>query len=96
MAIKNVPAQAPRIGIADMVDPTLHAGIKFCKSDCVALVGVNVAFQAAGEVDGVALLQLAVRRVDDETQPRDAVLRLYDLRFAFVGGQAQACQPLDD
>ncbi len=79
-----------------MVHPPLYAGIQFGEGDRAIFVGVNVALQTAREVHGIALLQLAMRRVDDETQPGDAVFCRCDLRFALVGGQAQACQPLDD
>jgi len=83
MAIKNVPAQSPRICIAYMVHPALYARIQFGEGDRAAFIGVDVVFQAAREVHGVALLEFAMRRVDDEAQPGDAILCLRDLRFAF-------------
>lgn len=77
---ENVAAQAPGISIAHMVGPALHAGVQFGEGDRAAFIQVNVALQPAREIHGIAPLQPAVCRVDDEAQPGDAIFCLRHLR----------------
>ena len=83
-----MPAQAPRIRIAHMVDPTLYAGIQLCKRDLPLLVGGDVALKTLCEFDDIARFQAAVRRVDDEAQPGNPHLYGYHLRGGLMHRQA--------
>ena len=87
-----MPTQPPGVGVTDVVDPALHAGIEFGKADLSAFVEVDIMLQAVGEVHGVAALESAVRGVNDEAEPGDTLLAARDLRLTFMRGQAQGCQ----
>lgn len=96
MVIEEMIAQSPRIGVAHMVDPSLHTGVQFSERNRVRLIEVDVALQPPPEVDGIAPLEQSVCWVDDETQPRNSMSRLCDLRFTFVDGQSQPRQAVHD
>ena len=61
---EHVPAQAPRIGIAHMVDPALHAGVELGEADLSLLPGAVALAEAAARLDDLAGLDPAMRRVD--------------------------------
>lgn len=55
MGSKDMSAQPPGIGVADVVNPALHAGIQFGKCDLPGGVQVEVMLQEAGKVHGVEI-----------------------------------------
>jgi len=83
-------AQAPGIRVADMIHPTLHAGVELGEADFAILpLGVTVC-ELAGGVNGFARLQQPVRRIDDEAQPGYPRGDGLHLCGTFVNGQTQA------
>ncbi len=74
---KHLLAQPPGVGIADVVDPALHAGIQLGGRAPIGLIRVQVTFQPAGELHCVAPLEQAVRRVHHKAQPGDAAPARY-------------------
>jgi hypothetical protein len=45
MSVKNMSAQSPCIGVTDMINPALYAGIQFRKRDFARLIQVDIVFQ---------------------------------------------------
>lgn len=91
-----MPTQPPGIGVTNVVDPALHAAIKFGEADLPAFVQIDVMLQTVGEVHRVATLETAVGWVDDKAEPWDTLIAAGDLRLAFMRGQAYRRQPFDD
>src|SRR5579872_820027 len=88
---EDVAAKPPRIAMAHMIDPTLHASIQFGKADVPGLVQIEILLQATREVDGVARFDPPPMRPDDPAQPGNALRHRHDLRPG-VNRQAQVCQ----
>lgn len=94
--VAYLPAQLPRIAVAQMIDPAIDAGIQFGEADMPRLVVVKALAQAAAEVDDVTPLNVAVVGVDDPAQPRNARPRGCHLRLRLMDRQPQPRQPIDD
>jgi hypothetical protein len=59
MPIKDVPTQSPGIGITDVVDPSLNAGVEFGKGDASALIEIKITLEPSGKVYHVSALHHA-------------------------------------
>jgi hypothetical protein len=60
MPIKDVPTQSPGIGITDVVDPSLNAGVEFGKGDASALIEIKITLEPSGKVYHISARQQAV------------------------------------
>lgn len=85
-------SQTHGVGVANVVDPAFDRGVEFGERDFSGAIFIPARVKAAGEFDHVARLDAAMRRVNDETQPGNAVRAGNDLRRRFVNGQPQGLQ----
>lgn len=76
--------QSPGVGITDVVDPALDAGVELSEGDVPVTPGVESLGEPLGGVNTFTALEKAVGGVDDEAEPGDAgggcpmVLRVAD------------------
>jgi hypothetical protein len=67
-----VVLQSPGVGIANVIDPAVNAGVEFREGDVPVAPGVEALGEPLGGVDGLTALETAVRGVDDKAEPGDA------------------------
>jgi hypothetical protein len=89
-------AQAPAVGVADVIDPALNAGVELREADRAGVIGGKPRAQPAVSGAHLACLDAAVGRVDDEAEPGNAGGHGQHLRPALVNDEAQGRQPLDN
>lgn len=82
---QHVLTQPPAIGIAYVIDPSLHAGIELSEADPPGLIGIQ-AFPEA--MTGLSGLQLSVVRIDDQAEPGNATVYRQYLGLGFMNNQA--------
>ncbi len=93
---QHVLAQAPGVGITNVIDPALHRGVEFGKADFIAAILIPTRAQAPCEFDDVARFDKAMGGINNEAQPRDAVCDGNDLRRAGVHRQPQAREKINE
>ena len=69
---EHVVLQAPGIGIPDMIDPALDAGVELSEGDVPVTPGVESLGEPLGGVNTFTALEKAVGGVDDKAEPGDA------------------------
>jgi hypothetical protein len=89
-------AQPPAVGVTDMGDPALDAGVQLGEADFARMIGREPRPQPAMGAAHLASLDQPMGRVDDETEPRNAIVNGQHLRPAGVDDEAQPGEPLDD
>lgn len=92
----NTDTQSPAVGVADVVDPALDAGLQLSGADLAGMIGGEPHPQPAVGGADLARLDQPVRRMNDEAEPGDAGIHRQDLSPLVVGDEAQGRQPLDD
>ena len=90
-----VPAKAPGVAIADMVDPALNGGIEFGEAYFAGAVSPPAFLQPSTEMMRLARLQKPMGGIDDKPQPGNAGVHGDDL-CPGVNLQAHLCQSIDD
>jgi energy-coupling factor transporter ATP-binding protein EcfA2 len=93
---KDMSAKPPTVGIADMIDPTLYAGIELGKADLAAAVGIKTFAEMAGCVSHFTCLDKPMIREDDKTKPRNTAFHRHYLGRVFVNHQSQNGKAIHD
>ena len=91
--VEDVAAQSPAVGVGDMGDPALDAGIQLGEADFAGMIRGEPRPQPAIGAAHLARLDQAMGREDDETEPRDAIVDRQHLRSADVDDKAQPGEP---
>lgn len=69
---EHVVLQAPSVGIADVIDSSLDAGVELSEGNAALAPSVEAFGQPLGGVNTLTALEKAVGGVDDEAEPGDA------------------------
>src|SRR5512132_3420672 len=93
--LKDMAARAPTVGVADVVDPALDAGIEFGIADLAGVIGGELRPQPSVGRAHLARLDEAMSRIDDEAEPRDPRADRQHLSARFVDDEPQPGKPLD-
>ncbi len=94
--LQHVPAQAPAIGVADVVDPAPDAGIELGKADLAGVIGGQPRPQPPVAERTLRALTRRWVGMDDEAEPRDPASTGSTCARRLVDDEAQAREPLDD
>ena len=77
-------AQSPGIGVAYVVDPALHAGVKFRKADLPGTGLLPALAQPTAKVVHIAGFHPAVVGIHEKPEPGDAMLDRHALRLGIL------------
>ncbi len=78
-------AQSPGIGVAHVVDPALHAGVKFRKADLPVTVLLPALPQPMTKIVHIAGFHPVVVGIHEQPEPGDAMPDWHDLRLRMYG-----------
>ncbi len=87
-------AQSPGIGVAHVVDPALHAGVKFRKADLPGTVLLPALSQPTAKVVHIAGFDPAVIEIHEKPGPGDAMPGWHDLRLGIYSEGTVECRLL--
>jgi len=96
MGVKYMLAQAPCIGISNMVNLAVDAGIQFGKADFTCLIQIQIMLKTASEFDDIARLYPAMCGIDDKAKPRNTMLNRNNLCLCVMNSQAQGRQKINE
>ena len=90
--LQDVPAQAPAVGVTNVVDPALDAGIELGEADLAGVIGRQPRPQPPVRRAHLARLDQAVGGKDNEAEPGNPGVHRQHLRPGLVDDEAQAAR----